>query len=129
VSAEGGFLAHLTAREVILQTAAMLEEQGCYSYDSDVEACRYRASDGSKCAVGLWLTDKQAALIGEAGSWDTRVAGSIDGFDGPHTDVLRQLQEIHDDGALWGYPLKVCLENMRLFADREYPEEANGGTI
>jgi len=44
--------------QFILDVWNLLKEQGHGSYDDTEAGCAYRSSDGSKCAVGMFLTDE-----------------------------------------------------------------------
>jgi hypothetical protein len=82
-----------------------LYKRGKRAYDNTHLACQYKTIDGSKCAVGMLITDEYYAKYGEVieGSNIADLRLSYVDEDRPliptlaqHSDLLGDLQEIHD---------------------------------
>lgn len=87
----------LTAQEVFNNSITFLRKQGHPARGRG--DCRYRAPDGSMCAVGCLLTDVEAEGL------DDRFQSSVAALvrDGllperlvPHVALLKELQQLHD---------------------------------
>ena len=100
-------------KEVIKLTLDHLADQGCTSYDSFNHECLYRGPEGTKCAVGFWISDDE---------YEPRLEGAgvvdlikvlppcpLKDFLTRHQTILSELQEFHDSFL----PDKFTSESMR----------------
>lgn len=90
----------MTAQEVFDTVVRHLHTQGKQAYDDG--GCRYRTDDGLRCAVGCLISDEEYVLNMEGNT----VALLLDeGLATPvmqeHYDLLRELQDVHDDDENW----------------------------
>jgi len=85
------------------------------TYDSNV--CLYRSPDGSKCAIGALISDKEyrASMEGTCASELVRHALPHK-FRNVSTDMLQDLQEMHDENkpSTWGGKLRVIAKRYDL---------------
>lgn len=100
----------MTAQEIYNRVRDHLLAQGHKSEDD--EGCRYRAPDGSKCAVGCLITDEAYSFALERNIVTApvvRFALNQSGIDTTDTWLLlRDLQEVHDelDPSRWAQELQ-----------------------
>jgi len=75
------------------------------SYSGEHEMCRYRCPDGSRCAIGIFISDElydpeieQTALVYE----DARAAilACVEPDARDHVELLTVLQTAHDDASV-----------------------------
>ena len=91
-------LEQATAQEVFDQVATHLLTQNKKSAEAlsvGIAGCRYRSSDGLKCAAGCLIGDDEYSLDMETRSW--RYLIHINLVPDKHSDLICQLQSIHDD--------------------------------
>ena len=94
-----------TAQEVFDYVIGHLVRQGGRSVSASGTDCRYRGSDGSKCAVGVLIPDEVYNDVMEGDS----VGGLIENFPREclitgikkHKDILNGLQNMHDSISTW----------------------------
>lgn len=84
--------------------------------------CRYRGDDGTKCAVGVLITDEQYAKTMPAGSleWGLKPVTKLIGMAPEDAGFLRTVQRVHD-----GVPIEDWEERLREIAadyNLTYPE-------
>lgn len=121
----GTFLAHLSAREVILQTADMLEKQGRLSVNGG--SCKYRSRTGARCAAGFWIPDdKYEPVMDGSGGWCAIIHGWPE-FSGPHNQLIAEMQRCHDSLAS-ANDVQMAVAAIRFLLEKYDTEEANGGT-
>ena len=95
-----------SAQEIFDYVFEGLYKQGHRSYDQAMLACQYKSSDGSKCAVGMLITDEYYDNYGVEWLEGSNVADLAEMSDyderpliptlAQHSDLLGDLQEIHD---------------------------------
>ena len=106
----------LSKQEIFDKVCKHLLEQGCKSMGNS-QACLYRGSNGTQCAVGCLITDE--AFKPELNSLpvhNSRVRemlcqSGIDGHDAELVHLLRELQSIHDEDEVEDWA-----ENLEQFA-------------
>ena len=92
-------------QEVFDYVIGQLVRQGGRSVSASGEDCRYRGSDGSKCAVGFLIPDELYVWRMEGDS----LSGLCDHFPDvcakagikKHNDILKCLQHMHDSPSTW----------------------------
>ena len=84
-------------QEIFDKVLAHLREQGKAAVDGG--KCKYRATDGSKCAVGCLIPDARyySELEGH-GPIYLLAEGALPGIEAFHGSFLAELQEAHDGG-------------------------------
>lgn len=103
----------MTKQEIFDRVARHLLAQGKRAVammDDGEEQCRYRGEGGTKCAVGCLIADEaySSAIEGKtAGTILVRDAlrdSGVDMSDESTVDMLRALQEVHDDHTVSAWP-------------------------
>jgi hypothetical protein len=108
----------MTPQEVFDQVTKHLLTQNAVARDDVAvgetgNGCRYRASNGLKCAVGCLIQDEEYALWMEGKQFDSGILMnplcpiSLKERLGPHIQLLRQLQGIHDSDMPWDWKLAL----------------------
>jgi hypothetical protein len=95
----------VTNQEAFTLAVKGIIAQGKPGYDADEAGCRYRAPDGSKCAVGMIIPDDQYSPNIEGAPIFALVKGghcrpewhAIPALAGLDVKLLRDLQAAHDD--------------------------------
>lgn len=97
----------MEAQEVFDKVVTHLRTQGCQAFDPD-NGCVYRGPNGTKCAVGCLIPDKEYTPQMEGQNVSAFVIGKF--FDVSdnlskliknHYDLLVELQRAHDDRRAW----------------------------
>jgi hypothetical protein len=84
----------LTADQVLSLCIGRLAKQGAYGREGN--GCSYRTSDGKACAVGVLLTDLEAANNkNNPVAWQAELPDRL--LD--HRSLLSVLQDLHDRGS------------------------------
>jgi hypothetical protein len=106
-------IATLNAQELFEKTARHLFAQGKRwvgpSAHSTKTICRYRTDDGLSCAVGCHIPDDvyTSAMEGRnAGDLIENFRNNV-GFLRPHTNLLTELQSIHDADGHWASSIQM----------------------
>ena len=92
----------MTRREVFEQVKAHLLRQNRKAFDSEAGKCRYRADDGTRCAVGCLIPDpyySEALENNGVSSPEVREALTLAGVpveDYETLNMLSRLQDLHD---------------------------------
>lgn len=98
----------MNAQEIFDKVVSHLLTQGCKSYDSLTETCRYRGPNDTKCAIGCLITDEQYRPWMESATLNKLLDPNIFGgperqyldaqfaWMKPHQKLLQQLQDCHD---------------------------------
>lgn len=109
----------MTAQEIFNRVARHLLDQGERSATDG--GCLYRGPRGLSCAVGCLLTDAdyQPNMEGEAFNAIVRLWLGKDHPLAAHTDLLCELQGIHDSGdpKQWAWHLSVAGQRRGLSLD------------
>jgi hypothetical protein len=110
-------LEQATAQEVFDQVATHLLTQNKKSAEMisvEIAGCRYRSSDGLKCAAGCLIGDDEYSREMETRSW--RYLIHINLVPDKHSDLICRLQKIHDDVAVaaWREKLLKLQTNVHL---------------
>lgn len=120
-----------TLQRMIDKGAAHMRQQGKCALDSHGD-CAYRAEDGSKCFIGVFITDEQYTAHMESESPYQGLVGSAliaNGFDvvqkGMSTALVDAQETLHDD--LWEannflYSFELALEDYCSKYGLTYPE-------
>jgi hypothetical protein len=98
----------MTLQEIFDKSVGGVIAQGQQSLNRDKSSCMYRGEDGAKCVVGHLITDENYYSSYEGGDISSsRVRAAVEGSIGElSTDafnLLKDLQEIHDDGPEHGF--------------------------
>ncbi len=93
----------MTDQEVYEQTKAWLTRPGgARAYDENQGMCMYRTPDGNKCAVGCLIPDEEYNTDMEGVGVQTLVMEhSLPTLNGASTELLADLQSIHDTFQYW----------------------------
>jgi hypothetical protein len=103
----------MTPQEIFDKVATHLLTQNKRSigFDGSVKCCRYRALDGSRCAVGCLIPDNEYSETME-GARVRKLTGVLDRLElRAHVDLLAHLQATHDS-----YEPCQWRDNLRLVA-------------
>ena len=106
---------HMNENRILNQAIGRLLKQG--EYASFNGTCQYITNKGTKCAVGILLTDDEANKFQSYGN------ASIDDVMNDHPSIipgwmddalllLRDMQQTHDDGAINDLPFQQMVLNM-----------------
>lgn len=101
-------LEQATAQEVFDQVATHLLTQNKKSAEmigGGITGCRYRSSDGLKCAAGCLIGDDEYSREMETRSW--RYLIPINLVPDKHSDLIWRLQQIHDGVAVVAWREKL----------------------
>jgi hypothetical protein len=106
-------LPQASAQEVFDQVKNHLLKQGGRSVDA--EKCRYRSSNGMKCAAGCLIGDKEYDAAIEYCSWDFLVFYKFFAPDS-HNELISDLQKVHDNVTVpeWEEALKKVAQKYGL---------------
>jgi hypothetical protein len=112
-----------SAQEIFDQVAVHLLTQKEKSMDG--AACKYRSSDGLKCAAGCLIADDEYSEDIEGSDWQGAVDILIEEDDSAdleanyHTALIAGLQRIHDDSSKldWLFELTDIAHTYRLNTD------------
>lgn len=93
-----------TQQEFFDKTVRLLIEQGGPAFEQNHATCKYRAKDGTKCAVGMWIPDEEyakasfegASVDTAAGYWPSIVTLA----DEVGMNLLHSMQAAHDGPAM-----------------------------
>jgi hypothetical protein len=100
--------------DTILKTVwVAMHQQGRPALDRDGN-CAYRGDGGTRCAVGVLLTDEEAAAAGRDSVRQLWETGRLPARLRRHKGLLQSLQEAHDGGAMYLLPHQWA----RLFDER-----------
>jgi hypothetical protein len=108
----------MTSQEIFDKVKAHLLKQNKQSLDDD-GSCRYRNSDGTRCAVGIFIDDNwySESLEGKdcQSTLVTDVLKKLK-FSSKQICLLSSLQDIHDcvEPKKWPYRLELCAKQYRL---------------
>ncbi|MEN7527881.1 hypothetical protein [Cupriavidus sp. DL-D2] len=102
-------MSQFTAQSLFDTIAAHLLSQGKKALTSDGTVCRYRGTAGTSCAVGcvipnkLYTEDLEGESVGSmlthaaSGTFSAPLNAFLLNDLGPHRDLLRELQYLHDE--------------------------------
>jgi hypothetical protein len=94
--------ANLNKRQSYYDKLVQAAQDGTFpSVDGDGK-CKYRGPDGKKCAIGIELTDEEAADEGEGMSFEDISCGVINRLElstGLNRFDLAKVQGVHDNNA------------------------------
>jgi hypothetical protein len=104
----------VTADQVLSLCIGRLAKQGAYGREGN--CCRYRTSDGKACAIGVLMTDTEAANNkNNPVAWLAELPDRL--LD--HRAILTVLQDIHDRGSN-GLPFLEMLLRMAEIDTKKY---------
>lgn len=90
-------LAEATEQEVFDQVVNHLRKQGKQSF-SKQGGCAYRGKEGLKCAAGCLISDKEYEEKWEETDWKTLVKFHFPKEWTYHSNLIQDLQDVHDTG-------------------------------
>lgn len=104
--------------------------QGCASYCSTQSACLYRGPNGTKCAVGILITDESLIddIEGIGIKRDGKVQRAVERSIGrkltwAEIDMLMRLQNAHDDSVKdlqFNESFKICARRVAQIHDLKW---------
>jgi len=100
-------LAAATAQEVFTQGKEHLLQQNArstkFSEFHGEDVCVFRGDNGLQCVGGCFMTDEQAARVGEGDRWHALPAKGV-GVPHEHAELIDMMQLLHDLIMPWQWP-------------------------
>lgn len=87
------------------------------SVNNDTPVCFYRSPNGTKCAIGMLISDEMYKPSFEGSTVHTLIRDNKISFDGTDEDFYSDLQRIHDTEYHNGKNWHRMMKNLRTFKD------------